>query len=97
MVLWMKEVVIYEFGRVPIPLKLQYPGYDFFEAGMGILMPLYNMVKETGSNNVNKWIEFLINKGLEQSKHYSACYPGYRTREFLFIGVWNTGMGNYKI
>ena len=85
----MKEIIYYGFDDVPIQVE-GFEGYKFYYSDWRYIGPFFDCIKATKSKDVNKWIQYLYKVGLHRS---GKDFP----QEYIFIGVWNTGMGNYKI
>ena len=85
------EIIIYEFDNVPIDIGEMCKGYTPREGYRPSIYPLYAVANATKSKNVNEWIRHLRELGVG---HISSC--GF-TSGYLFIAVWNTGFGNYRL
>lgn len=68
--------VIYEFGEVPVQVN---------EAPV---VPVFNLVKETGGKEVSKWINWLFEKA---ERHNDPSYD----KKYVTVVLWETGMGSY--
>lgn len=86
------EVIYYGFDDVPIEVGDRYREYKCKEGYREVttIYPWFNLVKNTGSKDVNKWILFLSKQGIKNMGNRGF------TSGYLFIGIWNTGWGNYK-